>query len=502
MLLAADRAIRVFARYADPATAGYAWRTPGENLALGKAATQSSISTRWSIGETTWGDAGRANNGVIDGFQGCHTDAEAFPWWQVDLGAICRLHEVRLYNRKDWAQRLRRFSVLVSLDGVRWVELFRKADEIVFGDKKPIPFVVALPADSVGRFVRIQKHGGDYLHFNECQVFGEPVSDLDAPALTAQFTGLLESRVSGALSDRPIPTDPEEASLELFVTQSLFPFPAYEIARTPHRRWILQGVPKGGVGAEVGVFRGHFSQVLLEELAPRQLYLIDPWEKAGKFFYWSDAYTNEGRLPTALARREAALRAAQFPNCSTTLIEDFFPACIGQIQAPLDWIYIDSTHGYEQTLLELRESSKILKPGGLILGDDYYPDPTSAHYGVFRAVNEFLAESDFEIVAAGPSQQWRLRAPEHRRQSHSPFELTAAFRKLFPAGRDYRSDSNPDFLRDIGQVHAAAGDLGEAARLLEMAAEMRRNAQNILHLLDQVRAAEASRNPALNGGSS
>ena len=37
----------------------------------------------------------------------------------------------------------------------------------------------------------------------------------------------------------------------------------------------------------------------------------------------------------------------------------------------LDWIYIDGNHSYEQCIKDLKNALNIVKPGVLIIGDDY-----------------------------------------------------------------------------------------------------------------------------------
>jgi hypothetical protein len=146
----------------------------GTNLALGRPATQSSVSS-WSNHPTVEADARGANNGQIDGLAGFHTYREACPWWQVDLQALCSLRTVRIFNRRECADRLRHFRILSSIDGVNWIVLHRKTDEVVFGESDLRPYVAQLPHDCVGRFVRIQLEGWDCLHFCECEVFGNEV---------------------------------------------------------------------------------------------------------------------------------------------------------------------------------------------------------------------------------------------------------------------------------------------------------------------------------------
>ena len=140
------------------------------NLALNKPATQSSISvwSRSSPGE----DAKGANNGQIYCPYGFHTDCESNPWWQVDLQDQFLIHKVVLYNRQECEDRLKYFSILKSLDGLNWQIIFRKQDSLVFFNH--LPYVAEISGDHVARYVRIRLDGVDFLHFSECQVFGEP----------------------------------------------------------------------------------------------------------------------------------------------------------------------------------------------------------------------------------------------------------------------------------------------------------------------------------------
>ena len=157
-----------------------------DNLALNKPATQSSLSP-WSTFPTVEEEARGANNGAIDGETGVATGREASPWWQVDLGSLCVVREVRLFHRRDDTSGLRQFSILASLDGARWSVLFRKTDHAALNELGRDPHVVPLPEDSVGRFLRIRLDGTDVLCFRECQVFGQAADAAAIPSLEARF---------------------------------------------------------------------------------------------------------------------------------------------------------------------------------------------------------------------------------------------------------------------------------------------------------------------------
>ncbi len=191
--------------------------------------------------------------------------------------------------------------------------------------------------------------------------------------------------------------------------ETQFPMPEAEIRRLKARRWILDWVPKNGVGAEIGVFRGHFSALICEALTPRRLYLVDPWTLEGETYKWGGGYTNNGALPTALARAQALARVEAFPAVEAVVLEAYFPQCAGQIPEPLDFAYLDASHRFEATLAELHALSGMIRPGGIVFGDDWRPKPTAAHHAVYRAVQRFLNESDWELMVAGPAGQWAIR---------------------------------------------------------------------------------------------
>lgn len=205
-----------------------------------------------------------------------------------------------------------------------------------------------------------------------------------------------------------MPIDPAAAA-RVAELDAPWPMPEGEIRRLEARRWILHYLPKGAVGAEIGVFRGHFSALVCQIAQPKRLYLIDPWTRVGPTYSWKGPYTNEGTLPTATARDQTAARVAQFPQTECIQIEGYYPKAAEQITEPLDFAYLDASHRYDATLAELRHLQGLIKPGGAILGDDWAPDPKAIHHGVFRAVQEFVAEGRWQIIAAGPGAQWLLR---------------------------------------------------------------------------------------------
>ncbi|MFA3920768.1 class I SAM-dependent methyltransferase [Ruegeria hyattellae] len=204
-------------------------------------------------------------------------------------------------------------------------------------------------------------------------------------------------------------SDKSERLQFLKESEARCPIPNWDKERLARRRWVLKHAGTGGVGAEIGVFRGQFSALICEIAKPRALYLVDPWTTLGETFGWGKEYTSFDKLTTLSARQEAQARVADFPEVTCHMIEATYPACQDRLPDQLDWAYLDASHKYEPTLNELRHLDSHVTPDGVIMGDDWDPNPESAHYGVFLAVQQFVRESAWEIVAAGHGRQWVLR---------------------------------------------------------------------------------------------
>lgn len=73
-------------------------------------------------------------------------------------------------------------------------------------------------------------------------------------------------------------------------------------------------------------------------------------------------------------------------NHAIRLITSTTQAAAATWTEPIDYLYIDADHSYEGCMSDLRLWARHVKPGGLILGDDY----GSRYYpGVKRAWDEF-----------------------------------------------------------------------------------------------------------------
>ncbi|MFW6169757.1 MAG: discoidin domain-containing protein [Planctomycetota bacterium] len=122
-------------------------------------------------GVTPAEDAAGGCDGVINGKWGFHTQSEANPWWQVDLGNSVSIDQLRIYNRCDggFEERAARLKVLLSEDGDCFTVAYTHDGTMFRGHPDKKPLVVPLDGTSA-RFVKLQLPETVYFHLDEVQV--------------------------------------------------------------------------------------------------------------------------------------------------------------------------------------------------------------------------------------------------------------------------------------------------------------------------------------------
>jgi SAM-dependent methyltransferase len=204
--------------------------------------------------------------------------------------------------------------------------------------------------------------------------------------------------------------------------------------RVEGRRGILDLVKPGTVAAELGVFTGLFAEAILQTVRPAVLHLVDPWWLAyGELYPDWGAYTSHGTLPTRVAHEAAVTRAeAVRGDCELHVhVSTSADWLRGLPDASLDWVYLDSTHYYRETLEELRLLRDKLRPDGTVLGDDWRPEPSDPHHGVSRAVHELVREGTWDVIRADEHAQWAIRpAAAYRRAERQRQAVSARVKRL------------------------------------------------------------------------
>lgn len=153
-------------------------------------------------------------------------------------------------------------------------------------------------------------------------------------------------------------------------------------------------MPEGAVGAELGVFRGAFIDHLLTT-KPSKLYLVDPWFRSASNWPWAKG--DNSTVNAVLSIISSFRNEIESGNIDLRLeySQDFLKSIPDN---HLDWVYIDTTHSYKQTLIELELSLKKIKKSGFIMGDDYNSNPQARHTGVYKAVQEMARKDKLELI--------------------------------------------------------------------------------------------------------
>jgi len=163
---------------------------------------------------------------------------------------------------------------------------------------------------------------------------------------------------------------------------------------------------ENAVAGELGVLKGDFSQQIMQFLKPARLHLVDPWYLQGPEWPWengdrSTIHALAGILKDfekELTSGQVVLNIGFDQDVLATLPDAYF-----------DWAYLDTTHEYAQTRTELQLLQRKVKSSGVIAGDDWRPDPMHPHHGVYKAVQELVADGQYEILYADSEDlQWAI----------------------------------------------------------------------------------------------
>lgn len=156
------------------------------------------------------------------------------------------------------------------------------------------------------------------------------------------------------------------------------------------------------IGAEVGVYKGGFGEFLLGHC--RKLYLVDTWYRAGGF--WNSKIKNDSRVDSVI--QILKIYKSEIERGQVDVVIDTSEHFLRSMEdGHFDFLYLDTSHKYEDTLRELWAAAPKIRSGGHMFGDDYDPDPKSRNHGVYLAVNEFVAATGAEMVV-NASRQWGI----------------------------------------------------------------------------------------------
>ena len=156
------------------------------------------------------------------------------------------------------------------------------------------------------------------------------------------------------------------------------------------RKMLDELMPKGGRGAEIGVWEGDFSAEILNITSPSELVLIDPWDLlAAK----KEEHTHSQHASDELMRQkyeEIVNGLGKLDNCT---IRKGFSAEVMETYPDnyFDWAYIDGNHLYDFVLKDILVCARKVKSGGVIAGDDFWwkrNNRSHVREAVFEAIKQ------------------------------------------------------------------------------------------------------------------
>lgn len=160
------------------------------------------------------------------------------------------------------------------------------------------------------------------------------------------------------------------------------------------RNILLDFFPKNLKVAELGVFKGDYSKVILDKLDPEELYLVDIFPAGVSYSGDKDGINPvyedlEKFYPNLIALYKEDKRVKIIKDTSHSFLESL-------PDDYLDIVYIDADHSFESVKKDLELSLKKVKNNGIIAGHDYMYMRDNDE--ITRAVNEFCKQNNREVT--------------------------------------------------------------------------------------------------------
>jgi len=200
-----------------------------------------------------------------------------------------------------------------------------------------------------------------------------------------------------------------------------FPVENYDLDlqgwRSSHR-YLSEAVEETNakVVIEIGVWKGGSVATLAKHLKTRRgdgvVIAVDTWLGSSEHWLrdqWFDHLGNEHGRPTMQHQFMANMLKSGLQDYVVPLPLDSLNAAmvVGGKNIVADVIHLDGAHHYSSVLADLEAWWPMLRPGGILIGDDYDP-----HWlGVVRAFNEFFGALGINPSDDVENVKCRIRKP-------------------------------------------------------------------------------------------
>ena len=167
----------------------------------------------------------------------------------------------------------------------------------------------------------------------------------------------------------------------------------------------LNALGLDGRGAEIGVRKGEFSELILSRWSGKQLLSIDPWMSDDPERYRDISNVSGEDHERYFAEAQGRLRAFGGRSWIWRLKSD--EAAPHVEEGSLDFVYLDARHDAASVTRDLELWWPKVRPGGVISGHDYLdgelPEGT---FGVKSAVDRFFGALDLPIHTTDADWPW------------------------------------------------------------------------------------------------
>ena len=178
-----------------------------------------------------------------------------------------------------------------------------------------------------------------------------------------------------------------------------------DVCRREELPLLLNALGLIGPGIELGVFKGKFSEHILEHWDGGRLFSIDPWRAAPADRYIDISNVSQDEQDANHA--ETCRRLARFGSRSEVwraagaeAVSSFPPEC-------LDFVYLDARHDERSVREDLAAWWPLVRPTGVIAGHDYLDGVRpEGVFGVRSAVDAFFGELGIPVHVTVDDDPW------------------------------------------------------------------------------------------------
>jgi predicted O-methyltransferase YrrM len=147
--------------------------------------------------------------------------------------------------------------------------------------------------------------------------------------------------------------------------------------------WLATNAASAAIVIEIGSFQGRSTRALGDH-CQGTVYAVDPWER----------YLENHGAPHDLDQSDDTFRQnlCDLIDAGKVPVKGLSKDVLGSgVLEPADLIFLDGDHRYETVLWELVAYSRLLRPGGIMSGHDYY-HPSCP--GVRQAVDDVFGPAN------------------------------------------------------------------------------------------------------------